>query len=351
MRKRISCTVRASPTHDRPVNVVASHDGAATWETVTDGPLAAPIANYFLDKDNGMLIRHYRARGDGEVYNDKAIEHRGEQKLVIQVSPDSGKTWGKPEELGFGKDIVCFTLMKLQNGQLFWIIQENRPQLSPHANTKPDAIFFVCQAWLGTWRPDRSGVDWDKSGLVQIPSNMSSQGADEPQACQLPDGRLFVIFRQSIVLPSQDGPGYPSVKHISVSDDHGQTWPAPKPLTFEDGKYVYSSTSFGSTFCSSKNGRVYIIANILNGPNQGCLPRNVLHIAEITQDTFRVKRDTVTVIEEVHEEHTSLVGYSNWGMLENRDTKNLNLFMNLENGPVNDGYDWNAYRYEIAFPN
>ena len=337
--------------NDRPVNVVVSHYGAATWETVTDGPLADPVANYFLDKDNGMLIRHYRTRGDGEIYNDKAVEQHAEQKLVIQVSPDSGKTWGKAEELGFGEDIVCFTLMKLQNGQLFWIIEENRPQFSAVANTKPDAIFFVCQAWLGTWRPDRSGLDWEKGGLVQIPSDMSSQGVGEPQACQLPDGRLFAIFRQSIVLPSQDGPGYPSVKHFSVSDDNGKTWQAPKPLTFEDGKYVYSSTSFGSAFCSSKNGRVYIITNILNRPNEGCLPRNVLHIAEIDQDTFCARRDTVSAIEAVHEEHTSHgVGYSNWGMLEDRDKQNLNLFMNLENGPVHDGYDWNSYRYEIEFP-
>jgi hypothetical protein len=249
-----------------------------------------------------------------------------------------------------GDNIVCFTLMKLQNGQLFWIIEENRPDLSALADSKPDAIFFVCRTWLGSWRPDLSGIDWQQAGLAQASPTMGTQGVGEPQACQLPDGRIFAIFRQAIALPSQEGPGYPSVKLFSVSEDNGKTWSDPQPLTFDDGKYVYSPTSFGAAFCASKNNRVYVILNILNRPNEGCLPRNVLHIAEVDQETFCVKRDTVTVIEEVHAEHTHLVGYSNWSMIEERDTQSLLLFMNLENGPVGEGYDWNSYRYEIEFP-
>jgi len=335
---------------EQPTVVVTSDDDFRTWTPLEDGPLAAPIANYFLDEDNGMLLRHYRQKGDGNYYDDKSEEQHGPQKLVLQVSRDSGRTWGAAEELDFGDDIVCFTLMKLADGKLLWMIEENHPSLSPVADLKPDAIFFACRAWLGSWRSDLSGIDWEQAGLAQIPNSMGSQGVGEPQVCQLSDGRIFAIFRQAIILPSQHAPGYPSVKLFSVSENNGRTWSDPEPLLFEDGEMAYSSTSFASCIRSSKNDRVYAILNIVNGPNEGCLPRNVLHIAEINQDTFRVKRDTVTVIEEVHEEHTSLVGYSNWGMFEERDTKNLALFMNLENGPVNDGYDWNAYRYEVAFP-
>ncbi len=335
---------------DMPTLTVRSDDGGKTWQTIDDGPFTDPIANHFLDEDNGRLIRHYRAKTGGAVYNDKAESTPDDQQLIMQVSPDAGRTWGQPEALAFAKDIVCFTLMKLHNGQLLWMVEENRPHLSPIADTKPDAIYFVCRAWLGTWRADLSGVDWEPGGLMQTPQNMGSQGLGEPQACQLPDGRLFAIFRQSIVLPSQDAPGYPSVKLFSVSEDSGHTWSDAQPLTFDDGKYLYSPTSFASAVCSTKNGRVYIITNILNRPNEGCLPRCVVHIAEVDPDTFCVKRDTVTVVEELHEEHTHLVGYSNWMLFEDRDTKNVNLFMNLENGPVNEGYDWNSHRYEIALP-
>ena len=332
-------TLSAQPA-ECPAVAVVSQDGARTWERLAAGPLTDPVANYFLDAENGMLLRHY--------WKAEATSPR--QQLLLQVSRDGGQTWGAEEVLYFGENIVCFTLMKLQNGQFFWIVEENRPQLSALADSKPDAIFFVCRTWLGTWRSDLSGVDWEPAGLAQVPPSMGTQGVDEPQACQLSDGRIFVLFRQAIVLPSQEGPGYPSVKFFSVSEDNGKTWSEPHPLSFDDGKYVYSSTSFGSAFCSSKNNRLYVILNILNRANEGCLPRNVLHIAEVDQETCCVKRNTVAVVEEVHAEHTHLVGYSNWSMIEERETKNLLLFMNLENGPVSEGYDWNSYRYEIDFP-
>ncbi len=341
---------RPDPPGTQSTITITSEDGFRTWRPLDAGSLTDPVANYFLDEQNGMLLRHYRRRGDGTIYNDKAVEQHDAQELVLQVSADAGRTWGPAEKLGFGDDIICFTLMKLRDGRLLWMIVENHPELSPVAGAKPDAIYFVCRAWLGTWRSDRSGVDWERGGSIQIPQEMGTQGVDEPQVCQLPDGRLFVILRQAVVLPAQDRPGYPSVKLISVSQDHGQSWSDPEPLTFEDGSYAYSSTSFSSAFRSSRNDRVYVVLNILNGPNEGCLPRNVLHIAEIDQQTCRVRRDTVTVVEEVHEEHTHDVGYSNWSMIEDRDTKRLLLFMNLENGPVGDGYDWCAYRYEIELP-
>ena len=339
-----------TPPDQVPTTAVVSHDGARTWERVESGPLANPVANYFLDEENGMLIRHFRRRGDGTVYNDKAVEQHASQKLVMQASADAGKTWGAPEELDFGDDIVCFTLMKLRSGELFWIIEENKPELSALAGLKPDAIFFVCRAWLGTWRPDLSGIDWERGGLAQAPPEMGSQGVGEPQACQLDDGRIFIILRQGVVLPSQHAPGYPSVKLFCISDDDGRMWSDAKPLTFDDGKYVYSSTGFSSCFRSPRNGRVYVILNILNGPNEGCLPRNVLHIAELDPDTLSVMRDTVAIIDEVDEEHTHLSGYSNWQMLPDRYTKNMLLFMKMESGPVFDGYDWSCYRYEIELP-
>jgi len=335
---------------DAPGITMVSRDGAKTWEKVETGPLTDPVANYFLDEENGMLVRHYRARADGRIYNDKAVEQHSEQKLVMQVSPDGGQTWGAPEALDFGDDIVCFTLMKLRNGKLFWIIEENRPELSALWGIKPDPLFFTCRTWLGTWRADRSGIDWERGGLSQAAPEMSAQGVGEPQACRLRDGRIFVVFRQCPTQPTQDTPGFPSVKLFAVSTDNGRTWSEPKPLTFDDGKYLYSSVSFASAVCSSKNGRLYVILNILNRPVPSCLPRNVLHVAEVDQETFSVKRDTVTVVEEIHEEHTHLSGYSNWGMMEDRYTKNLLLFMNMESGPVYDGYDWNSYRYEIEFP-
>lgn len=327
---------------------MVSRDGAETWQHLEDGPLTEHRAYYFLDQENGMLLRHY----PGEVHRDStgAPDAAGMAEQRFQVSADAGRTWSCPEKLAQGKNLLCYTMLKLQNGQLFLITSQNRPERSPDFAHSRNAFFFVAETWLGTWRRDHGGIDWEAAGTFSVDPEMSQQGVDEPQCCQLPDGRIFAIVRQCGTLASQDSPGCPTGKLYAVSEDNGRTWREPRLLTFDDGAYLYSSVSFASTFCSSKNGRVYVILNMLNRPFAGCLPRVALHIAEIDTTTFTVKRDTVTVVEEVHEEHSYLVGYSNWNQFENRDTKNLLLFMKLENGPVYEGYDFSAYRYEIEFP-
>jgi len=339
---------RPVPPQQAPIIALVSRDGAKTWQPLETGPLADCPAGYFLDGENGMLLRQYARDVPGD--NPEATGEAVKREQMLQISPDAGKTWSEPQKLDFGKDVLCFTMLKLRSGRLFLITTENRPELSPLFAFHHDQFFFVVKTWLGNWREDLSGVDWEPAATLRVNPEMGLQGVDEPQACQLPDGRIFAVFRQCGSLPSQTSPGFPTVKLYAVSEDDGRTWSDLRPLTFEDGTYVYSSVSFASAFCSSRNGRAYVILNILNRPFEGCLPRVALHIAEIDKDTFSVKRDTITVIEEVHEEHSFLVGYSNWGMLEDRYTKNLLLFMKLENGPVYDGYDWSSYRYEIEFP-
>ena len=336
------------PPHKAETIVIVSHDGAKTWERLESGPLAERVADYSLDEENGMLVRHYKRPLDER---DVDWGYGAERHALMQeVSGDGGKTWSPPQRLDLGNGALGFTILRLRSGKLFWITTESKPEMSALWGIKPDPFFFITRTWRGRWREDLSGIDWEAAGGLQVGPEVSSQGLDEPHACQFPDGKLFAIFRQGCILPSQDQPGYPSVKLFAVSDDEGRTWTAPKPLTFDDGTYVYSPTSTADTICSSRNGRVYVILNILNRPNVGCLPRAVLHVGEIDQNTLCLKRDTVTVIDELLEDQSHFVGFSNWGRLEDRYTKNLNLFMRLENGPVYDGYDHNSYRYEIEFP-
>ncbi len=322
-----------------------SDDGAKTWRQLESGELTEPMANYFLDEENGMLLRYNRKPLPESDRESKS------QAYYQQISCDAGVTWGPRQPLDFDERVLCYyTIVKLQSGRLLWFTTENRPELNSDPLLYNSDLFFVVKAWLGSWRPDLTGVDWEQVASLRVEPRVGLQGLDEPSACQLPDGRIFVLFRQCGSLPSQTEPGFPNVKLYSVSEDEGRTWSEPKPLTFEDDKYVDTSVSFSSAFCSTKNGRVYVILNILNRPFEGCDPRVSLHISEIDTDSFSVKRNTITVIEEIHEEHCYEVGYSNWELLEDRDTKNLLLFMKLENTPVFDGYDWNSYRYEIELP-
>ena len=143
------------------------------------------------------------------------------------------------------------------------------------------------------------------------------------------------------------------MKRFCVSEDGGKTLSEAKPLTYEDGSYVYSARNYPDVWCSSKTGKAYVIINICEGSAENCDPRTTLHIAELNPDTLCVKRDAVAIVDTKHEEHHHYIRFSNWCAMEDRYTKNLLLFMKLHLSQycqVRKGYDYNVYRYEIAFP-
>lgn len=318
-----------------------SDDAGKTWRKRAPGAFIP--AYYFLDPQKNVLLRCYQ-----KIL--KAVDLDGdyganEVETQTQVSLDEGKTWSAPEKLNFGKRFNCYNILKLKDGRLLWMSTEN---LAPVGS-----YFADCHTWLGTWRAELSGVDWTPGGTLKIDAGKAAQGLDEPHACQFPDGRIFAIFRQAPVPPTQDKPGFTSVKMISYSNDCGKSWAPPHPLAYEDGKFVFSSTSFPDAFCSSRSGRAYVIININEHASYGCDPRTVLQIAELDRDALCIKRKSVAVIEQKHPEHHFLVRFSNFHTMEDRYSGNLLLFMKLqmqEQCPVRNGYDFNSYRYEIRLP-
>lgn len=318
-----------------------SKNRGKTWIPVEPDPIK-DFYSYFLDEENGMLLRSFR-----KTVNDVDRESdlgANTHEHFLEISRDEGISWSKPERIDFGSKAGTFKILKLQNGKLLWVIGENVADVGYHS---------VAKAWIGTWRHDLSGIDWKPGGTVKADPRQSLDGFGEPHACQFPDGRIFVIGRQSARLPSQDDPGFTSVKLFAFSDDNGQTWSQAKPLTYEDGTYVYSPTSFPDTVCSAKNGRAYVVMNINDSPSYGCDPRTSLQIAEIDTETCCVKKNTVAIIDTKHEEHYLRVRFSNWSMAEDRETKNLLLFMKLDmctSCPIRYGYDLNCFRYEIVLP-
>ncbi|HDY64673.1 MAG TPA: hypothetical protein ENH84_00370 [Phycisphaerae bacterium] len=290
-----------------------------TWE-IRDRrrPDTSREVNHFFDEDNGMVIKYYRDR---------------KRKVVFEVSSDEGKTWSSPEGVDFRARNSG--MLKLDDGSLFL----------------PGGPDFTC--YIGKWRPDLSGIDWERRGTAKRNPALPRHGLSEPHAVQLPDGRIFVIFRTGATLSSQEKPGTPSVKLFTVSEDGGKTWSDVKPLTYEDGSYVYSPASFPDVIRSIKNNKVYVLLNISPKPTSGCDPRSTLHIAELDPATLGIKRDTIAIIDTKHYDHYPLVRFSNWARLQDRDTKNLVLFLKLhlsEHCPIRMGYDYGLYRYEIEFP-
>ena len=313
-----------NPDH-APVLPMLSNDSGKTWTQMADNSLIG--YGMFLHEETGVLAR-WRAK-------------------EAQISRDGGKTWTDSRPADFRGP-----LLKLKDGRYLRV----RTKWGKRTNYKGDYMYGeAAETSLGTWRDDNSGFDWEPGGTIESDESMNIEGLNEQSYCQLEDGRIFIIFRQAAVLAGQDSPGYPSVKLISVSDDCGRTWSKVRPLTYEDGKYVYSSCSMPYTFRSSKNGKVYVILNIHSAPTYSCDPRTTLNIAELNTETLSLKRNTIAIIETKQPGHNHHVRFSNFAAatIEDRYTKNLLLFMKLqmsENCPIRSGYDFNSYRYEIILP-
>ena len=331
---------RSIRTNEATVLPLISDDDGRTW-CKYDGDNLRPCF-YFLDEENGILFRHWR-----DALYDDTLGAFAENVYTVfyQISPDGGQTWSDPEKLPPDQTGFPQHLIKLQNGRLLWCIEED---IAP-----PPHFCGVTKTLLGTWRKDLSGIDWELSATIKSDPAISMDGLGEPHACQFANGRIFMIFRSLTPLAAQNHPGFPGIKQFSVSDDNARTWTTPAPLCYEDGDYVYSSASYPDAFRSSKNGRPYVIININEQPGHGCDPRTALEIAELSTDPVAVKRDTVTIIEEKLPEHHPMVRFSMWLPLEQRETKNMLLFMKLmmsEYCPIRNGYDFNCHRYEIILP-
>ena len=327
--------------HDAAIYTVISHDAGRSWtptgEVVHQDLQTAPI--YFLDEEQNALVRHYR-RYDKMDLDGAFGANRHE--TVFQISRDGAASWTEPEPVDEGT--YAFGMLRMSDGRLLW----------PYSRKRADVpgMHQAMECRIGTWQNDGSLV-WEDGGGIDVSPDKSRHGVAEPHLAEMPDGRIFALLRAGNVRPTQDSPGVPSVKLWSVSADGGATWSEPQPLLYDDGKLIYSARNMPDAVRSRKNGRVYLLINISGASAENCDPRTALHVMELDPETCRVKRDSVGVVEQMHPEHHKLVRYSNWASIQDRITGNLIVFLKMalsEYCTVRSGYDYNYYRYEIAFP-
>ncbi len=383
-----------------------SEDNGQTWERIEDWVGSIPLDNgntlsrslpaMYLDPQSGRLVRAYlendsRPTADGSVsWFPASATH----KVYFQCSQDEGRTWSDPEQLVITGDEFDETHWAPE----IWYGKNGGVVMSDSAFTRPDGTivmpftmlrvpdegeqrykghyrYLIAHdeehgAWerqdaciLGRWREDGSGIDWQISNYVRVPQTNSTDGACEPGACMLPDGRMFMIIRTRNFPDSEVV--MPGAKHYAVSEDGGATWTDGQILRYDDRGAVYAPASFSRVFVSSKSSRLYLITNINDVPCYGCDPRTKLQIAEIDMDTLRVMRDSVTIIDERQEGQQESIRFSNFAWYEDRHTKNMILFMTPSPGPtgtwaagdvkdtarsIDCAVPPHAYRYEIELP-
>ena len=368
-----------------------SEDNGRTWHVVEDlniervieGDLtserAMPIVIY-CDPDSGRLVRLLHTYQDKPgvypwIYAENPMWRT--MRPHLQFSDDEGATWsdaqpvivaGKPFDethwmpgvwQGKNGGMLCAAGFALtgRNGAIIASCDSNRlfangdivdPDADPEQSSPDGAVLWEASCLHGRWRDDGS-LAWTAGEKVVLPRAYSCDGSEEPSLAYLPDGRLFMGIRAR-TFPNT-GQALPSLHYYAISHDHGLTWESPRPLLYDDGAYAYSPACFINVLRSKKNGRFYVITNSADGPCVNCDPRNKLLIGEVDTDTFRIRRDTLTIIDQCDE--SAKVRFSNWRYYEDRQTGDLALFMTpgcSEHDALAADVVPQSYRYDIELP-
>lgn len=339
---------------------------------------------YHLLADAGVLVQFLSETeallGENMSFGpDAATQERLEfrtARIFYRFSRDEGKTWGEVRQLiqkGKGYDAThwaeglyhgkngCFLTgvtrsIRLRDGALllpvYFYRLDEKGALVKWSDRFGDVIWPIGAAacFRGEWNQARNDFDWQMSSPITAPEYMS-HGLDECEIAEVDDGKLMMIIRGCATALQS----FPGVKFFAISKDGGRTWGPAVPLTYPDGSFVHSPACLPNLFRSSRNSKLYLIANILPSPTRQCDPRYPLVIAEVDPKYYWVLPETVTAIEDRQEGQPDLVRFSNWQRVEDRETGNPVIYLTAGRAdaiiPGTEGTICpHAFRYEIKLP-
>lgn len=214
----------------------------------------------------------------------------------------------------------------------------------------PSCPQFSCAIIVarGKFDPAAGRYDFTFSNPVILSDLRSSRGICEPIVAELKSGRLMVILRGSnVIYPNwhtRIEKGAPGFKWYAWSDDGGKTFSTAEPWHFDDGEVIYSSSSISSFIRSSKNGKLYWVGNITDHTAYGNFPRWPLQIVEVDEQTGAAKKESYTVIDTRREGESEWMELSNFHLMEDRETRELELTVckraQFDNANTNWGPSW-----------
>lgn len=244
---------------------------------------------------------------------------------------------------------AAFGLQTAPDGDLLFLVQPVMTLCCRMAGVDVGAYFPSCpNLQMGLmvarahWDADASDYTITYSNPVMLSDLQSSRGVMEPTLVRLNSGRLLLVFRGSTLQldcwHTRIDPGAPGYRWYAVSDDDGRSFSPSMPWHFDDRTAVYSPASISSLFRSTKTGKLYFIGNIADDPSliDGNTPRWPLQICEVDEDYGFLRRDTLTVIDTKREHESFYVELSNFNLLENRETMDLEIRLSKINGRITE---------------
>ncbi len=168
-------------------------------------------------------------------------------------------------------------------------------------------------------RRDPESGDWLASNSECVPLDISSRGIMEADAAICRNGNIMIVNRGS---NSDTTPGR---KWLTVSTDGGKTISPVEEFRYDDGSQFYSPSSIHKFIRSSKNGKLYWVANVTEAIPDGNSPRYPIQIFEIDEDKMAVCKGSEVMIDDKTDEDTELLHLSNFNLLENRETLDIEI--------------------------
>ena len=298
-----------------------SFDNGETWqkqgefehcETYDGGMRRDGYGGLYKDPKTGNVFYF-----GNEVYwdNDELDSTWRCRKPYYRISDDCGRTWsvkrfmiqsGSDEDgaydethfmrgVVFGRNMATTVVSKaaaLSDGSMLLGVQRQIPEGA--VNAGPTGMGFLqAGAMKGRWDEKNARFVWEFGDWVGMPFEITTRGLYEPSLAELPNGDVFMLCRGSNYTRSDDIIG---CKFYCVSKDGGMHWNESKPLLYDTGDVMFSS-SCSTKLVSHSNGKLYFIGVINDKNPRGNLPRYPLCVAEIDQTTLTVKKNTVFVID------------------------------------------------------
>ena len=290
----------------------------------------------------------------------RQINHRGlfYNFCYSRTSHDMGRTWSEPVQLcyepaqkfnpddplapGFLEKNHAYpgsNIIRHSNGTLIHCVA--------HANAPGDrknsqmAWRMGSLCFIGRWDPTADDYRWMPGKRLEISPQKSSRGLMEPEVAELKDGRVLVIWRGSNTATT------PGRKWFSTSSDGGQTLAPVEELRYDDGSRFYSPSSYNSMIRHRGTGKLYWVGNICSSPPNGNEPRYPLLIAEIDEEKPAIKRSTVTVIDDCRPGDSDSVQLSNFALIENRQTHDLEVYMSRLGANPKDFWGSDSFQYTL----